>query len=219
VNGIESHQHDRRGRGFIPVRAGNKKRGISVVLDNQERFLSLGQQDRARRFEQTVMVHLDAAYNLARWLARNEHDAEDVVQEAMLRALRFIDGFHGGNARAWLLAIVRNTYYSWLEKNRAQKDQVTIDEDTTCAPGDDVALLEDNVDRLLQEQDSRRLVTRALDQLPPEFREAIVLRELEDLSYREIAQVAGIPLGTVMSRLARGRKLLLVILRKLSQEP
>jgi RNA polymerase sigma-70 factor, ECF subfamily len=219
VNGVESYQHDRRDRGFIPVRAGNKKRGISVVLDNQERFLSLGQQDRARRFEQTVMVHLDAAYNLARWLARNEHDAEDVVQEAMLRALRFIDGFHGGNARAWLLAIVRNTYYSWLEKNRTQKDQVTIDEDTTCAPGDDEALLEDNVDRLLQEQDSRRLVTRALDQLPPEFREAIVLRELEDLSYREIAQVAGIPLGTVMSRLARGRKLLLVILRKLSQEP
>src|SRR5882672_10114469 len=201
--------------GLFPSAPGIKTVAIQSYWDNQERCLSLGQQDRARRFEETVMVHLDAAYNLARWLARNEHDAEDVVQEAMLRALRFIDGFHGGNARAWLLAIVRNTYFSWLEKNRAQKDQVTMDENTLYAPGDDAALLEDSVDRLLQEQDSRRLVARALDQLPPEFREAIVLRELEDLSYREIAQVAGIPIGTVMSRLARGRKLLLVILRKL----
>jgi RNA polymerase sigma factor (sigma-70 family) len=204
---------------LFPPAPGIKPAAFRSYRDNQERFLSLGRQDATRRFEETVMVHLDAAYNLARWLARNEHDAEDVVQEAMLRAFRFIDGFHGGNARAWLLAIVRNTYYSWLEKNRAHQDQVTLDEDTLSAPGDDAVLLEDNVDRLLQEQDSRRLVTRALDQLAPEFREAIVLRELEDLSYREIAQVAGIPIGTVMSRLARGRKLLLVILRKLSQEP
>ena len=204
---------------LFPPAPGIKLAAFRSYRDNQERFLSLGRQDATRRFEETVMVHLDAAYNLARGLARNEHDAEVVVQEAMLRAFRFIDGFHGGNARAWLLAIVRNTYYSWLEKNRAYKDQVTIDEDALSAPGDDAVLLEDNVDRLLQEQDSRRLVTRALDQLAPEFREAIVLRELEDLSYREIAQVAGIPIGTVMSRLARGRKLLLVILRKLSQEP
>src|SRR5689334_17057527 len=138
---------------LFPPAPGIKPAAIRSYKDNQERFLSLGRQDGTRRFEETVMVHLDAAYNLARWLARNEHDAEDVVQEAMLRAFRFIDGFHGGNARAWLLAIVRNTYYSWLEKNRAHKDQVTIDEDTLSAAGDDAAVLEDNVDRLLQEQD------------------------------------------------------------------
>jgi len=154
-----------------------------------------------------VIAHLDAAYNLARWLARDERDAEDVVQEACLRAFRFLDSFRGGNARAWFLAIVRNTYFTWLEKNRSRGLQVPFDEEMMADTPDGVA--HDGVERLLQQQDSKRLVDRALEGLPPEFREVIVLRELEDMSYKEIAQVAAIPIGTVMSRLARARKLLL----------
>ena len=170
------------------------------------------------RFEETVMAHLDAAYNLARWLARNERDAEDVVQEACLRAFRFYASFHGGNARAWLLAIVRNTYYTWLEKNRAQMQNVEFTDDTVAAVDYDLATTADSVERLLQEDDTRQLVRRALEMIPPEFREVIVLRELEDLSYREIAQVADIPLGTVMSRLSRARKLMLKALKELDQD-
>jgi len=164
------------------------------------------------------MAHLDAAYNLARRLARNEHDAEDVVQEASLRAFRFLDSFRGGNARAWLLAIVRNTYYSWLEQNRGRMANVTLDEDAIAAIESDLANPQDGVDRLLQQQDTQRLVNRALDRLPPEFREIIVLRELEELSYRDIAQISDIPLGTVMSRLSRARKLLLHALRQLGRD-
>jgi RNA polymerase sigma-70 factor (ECF subfamily) len=170
------------------------------------------------RFEETVMAHLDAAYNLARWLARNERDAEDVVQEACLRAFRFYASFHGGNARAWLLAIVRNTYYTWLEKNRAQMQNVEFTDDTVAAVDYDMATTADSVERLLQEDDTRQLVRRALEMIPAEFREVIVLRELEDLSYREIAQVADIPLGTVMSRLSRARKLMLKALKELDQD-
>ena len=170
------------------------------------------------RFEETVMAHLDAAYNLARWLARNERDAEDVVQEACLRAFRFYASFHGGNARAWLLAIVRNTYYTWLEKNRAQMQNVEFTDDTVAAVDYDLATTADSVERLLQEDDTRQLVRRALEMIPAEFREVIVLRELEDLSYREIAQVADIPLGTVMSRLSRARKLMLKALKELDQD-
>jgi len=163
------------------------------------------------------MAHLDAAYNLARWLARNERDAEDVVQEACLRAFRFLDSFHGGNARAWFLAIVRNTYFTWLEKNRGQALNVPFDEEMLAGSADIDGAACDSVERLLQQEDDRRLVNRALDGLPAEFREVIVLRELEDLSYKEIAQVAAIPLGTVMSRLARARKLLLRSLQQLTQ--
>jgi len=174
--------------------------------------------ERQTRFEETVMAHLDAAYNLARWLARDERDAEDVVQEACLRAFRFFPGFHGGNARAWLLAIVRNTYYTWLEKNRAQASNVEFTDDTVAAVDYDMATTGDSVERLLQENDTRQLVRRALEMIPSEFREVIVLRELEDLSYREIAQIADIPLGTVMSRLSRARKLMLKALKELDQD-
>ena len=164
------------------------------------------------------MAHLDAAYNLARWLARDERDAEDVVQEACLRAYRFYASFHGGNARAWLLAIVRNTYYTWLEKNRAQMLNVEFNDDTVAAVDYEMATGGDSVERLLQQEDTRRLVHRALARIPAEFREVIVLRELEDMSYRDIAAIADIPLGTVMSRLSRARKLLLHALQKLDQE-
>ena len=167
-------------------------------------------------------MHLDAAYNLARWLTRDDSIAEDVVQEACLRAFKFLESFHGGNGRAWLLAIVRNTYYTWLEKNRPQMLNVPFDEDTLSADGHDVdALTLDatcGVDRFSDAEDSKRLVNHALDQLPAKFREVIVLRELEDMSYKEIASVANIPIGTVMSRLARARKLLLQHLRPANLE-
>lgn len=182
----------------------------------------LENQAKVKRFEELCVAHLDAAYNLARWLTRDDHDAEDVVQEASLRAFRFLDTFRGGNERAWLLAIVRNTYYTWLEKNRSQAHNLPFDEDTIAAEGGDgAALLQDqgdSVERLLERADDRRLIDRALSQLPAEFREVIVLRELEDMSYREIAQIADIPIGTVMSRLSRARKMMLQSLQKFGQE-
>jgi RNA polymerase sigma-70 factor, ECF subfamily len=182
----------------------------------------LDEQSKVKRFEEVFVVHLDAAYNLARRLTRDDSNAEDVVQEACLRAFRFFDSFHGENGRAWLLAIVRNTYYTWLEKNRPQMLNVPFDEDTLAADGYDVdALTLDanySVERSLEGEDSRRLVNHALDQLPAEFREVIVLRELEEMSYKDIATIANIPIGTVMSRLARARKLLLQHLRQANPE-
>jgi len=155
---------------------------------------------KVERFEQTVLPHLDAAYNLARWLTHNDDDADDVVQEAYLRALQYFDGFRGGESRAWLLTIVRNTCYNWLRKNRMQKAAVPYDEELHSGghegPNPETAVLA-NADR--------RMLQTALEELPIEFREVLVLRELEGLSYQEIAAVAGIPAGTVMSRLARAR--------------
>ncbi len=161
------------------------------------------ESDLHTRFEEMVLPHLDAAYNLARWLTGNEHDAEDVAQDAFVRAFRFFGGFRGGNCRSWLLTIVRNTAYTWLEKNRGHHPTDEFDEEAHIV--DDPAA---NPETLLLRQADREQVRRAVEQLPAEFREAIVLRELEDLSYREIAGIAGIPIGTVMSRLARARKLL-----------
>ena len=179
----------------------------------------LDEQSRSRRFEQIFTAHLDAAYNFARWLTRDERNAEDVVQEACLRAFKSLDSFRGGNGRAWLLAIVRNTFYTWLKKRRVETLSVPFDEETM--DGGELAARENpgvGVDAALQQQDASRLVNAALEQLPEEFREVIVLRELEDLSYKEIAAIAGIPLGTVMSRLARGRKLLFQHLRHAQRE-
>jgi RNA polymerase sigma-70 factor (ECF subfamily) len=153
------------------------------------------------RFEQAVLPHLDAAYNLARWLTRDSHDAEDIVQESYLRALKFFDSFHGTDGRVWLLAIVRNTCYTWLKRNKAHQPTVTFNEEMHSAPAD--ALNPETV--LLRKEDNEAL-HQALEELPVEFREALVLRELEGLSYKEIAEIAGIPLGTVMSRLARARE-------------
>jgi RNA polymerase sigma factor (sigma-70 family) len=159
------------------------------------------------------MLHLNAAHNLAYWLARDQRDAEDVVQEAYLRAYKFIESFDGDNGRAWLLAIVRNTFYTWLEKNRADKCNIEFDESALASHGYDMQVVERDqnysIDHRLQQEDSRRWVNRALALLPAEFREVIVLRELEELSYKEIAKVAGVPVGTVMSRLSRARNLLL----------
>ena len=166
---------------------------------------------RLARFEESVLPHLDAAYNLARWLTRNDHDAQDVVQEAYLRAFRFFDALRGREARAWLLAIVRNTTYSWLEKNRPA-DIVSLD-DVGELPADAevagrIASAETNPEVLLLQSANRKLVNQALEELPVGYREVLVLRELEELTYKEIASIAGIPVGTVMSRLARGREVL-----------
>jgi len=161
----------------------------------------------AGRFEQVVMPHLDAAYNLARWLVRNTHDAEDIVQEAYLRAFRFFGGFQGGDARAWLLKIVRNTSYSFLEKRRpsdlAEEFDEKIHVTESDAPDAETALVQSVETRMLRE---------ALDELPVNFREALVLRELDGMSYKEIAELMDVPIGTVMSSLSRGRARLREIL-------
>jgi RNA polymerase sigma factor (sigma-70 family) len=148
-------------------------------------------------FEQAVLPHLDAAYNLARWLTRNDHDAEDVAQEACLRAMRFFDGFRGGSVRPWLLTIVRNTYLTWLQKSKV-KEMAPLENDVESDAS--------NPEELLIERVDGQSLRQALDALPAEYREVIVLRELEELSYKEIAEIAGIPIGTVMSRLARARR-------------
>ena len=147
------------------------------------------------------MPHLDAAYNLARWLTRNEHDAQDVVQDACLRAFKFFNGFHGGNSRSWLLSIVRNTTYTWLQKNRRQELATVFDEEIH-----DIKDASSNPEVLLVKNADRQEIMKAIEQLPVEFREALILRELEGMSYKEIAEMADVPIGTVMSRLARARK-------------
>lgn len=156
-----------------------------------------------QRFERIVMPHLDAGYNLARWLTRDDHDAADIVQEAYLRALRSFAGYRGGDARSWLLTIVRNTSYTWLRQNRAAELAAPDPLDESAELAADPAS-EPEV-QFLRSAD-RRLLQAALEALPAEFREALVLRELEGLSYKEIADVVDAPLGTVMSRLARARR-------------
>jgi RNA polymerase sigma-70 factor (ECF subfamily) len=155
--------------------------------------------DKRGRFEQVALPHLEAAYNLARWLTRNDHDAEDVVQEAYVRAYTFFDGFRGDDGRSWLLAVVRNTCYTWLEKHRRPGLTVPLDE-KVHAPSSAM-----NPEQLYLRRSAHEELRAAVDELPVEFREVIVLRELEGLSYKEIAAVLGIPLGTVMSRLTRAR--------------
>jgi RNA polymerase sigma factor (sigma-70 family) len=153
------------------------------------------------RFEEVVLPHLTAAYNLARWLTRNGNDAEDLVQEACLRAFKSFAGFRGGDERAWLLTIVRNTCYTWLQANRAQELTMSFDEEMHTMEGGSR-----DPETLLLESADRELLKNALEELPLEFREVVVLRELEGMSYKEIADLAGIPVGTVMSRLARARE-------------
>jgi RNA polymerase sigma-70 factor (ECF subfamily) len=166
------------------------------------------------RFEQAILPHLDAAYNLARWLTGNDHDAQDVTQEALLRAMRFFDKFRGTNPRAWLLTIVRNTGYTWLKQNRNLKLIDEFDEELHAI--DDSS---SNPDILLARSGNVEALRQAIEKLPIEFREIIILREMEELSYKEIADLAGVPIGTVMSRLARGRKQLQQSLAALAVTP
>ncbi len=158
-------------------------------------------------FEETVLPHLDAAYNLARWLTRNERDAEDVVQEAFLRALRHFRTFKGGDARPWLLAIVRNTFYTWRKRNRLPEEEIPFEDDKQPVAEDG-----SNPEKLLLRETDRQLLRNAMQLLPREFLEVLVLREFEELSYKQIAEVIHVPTGTVMSRLARARKRLLNVL-------
>jgi RNA polymerase sigma-70 factor (ECF subfamily) len=147
-----------------------------------------------------LLLHLDSAHNLARWLLRNAQDAEDVVQEAYVRAFKYSRGFRGGDARAWLLAIVRNTAYDWLRKRRAQESSDPFDERVHAA-----AKEEADPEQLLLRKAERQLVAQALGELPVHSREILVLREWEGLSYKEISEVMGMPMGTVMSSLSRAR--------------
>jgi RNA polymerase sigma-70 factor (ECF subfamily) len=164
--------------------------------------------NKTRRFEALVLPHLDAAYNLARWLTHSDQDGEDVVQEACLRAYRFLDGLQGDKARPWLLAIVRNAAMTWLEEGRGSSSTREFDE-TRHAEGH-----VEGPETQMSRKDQRGQVNAALKKLPVEFREVLVLREMEDLSYQEIAHIASIPIGTVMSRLSRARKEFAALLAK-----
>ena len=160
-----------------------------------------------RAFEDVVLPHLDAAFNYARWLTKNDADAEDVVQDASVRALRFFSSLRGEDARAWLFTIVRNTWYGRFPRRAGGGVTTVADEDADTRA--DVSL--DPEGQLIQQQTVEQ-VRRALEALPTDFREVLVLRELEGLSYKEIAGIVGIPLGTVMSRLARARERLADVL-------
>ena len=159
-----------------------------------------------------MLPHLDAAYNLARWLTRSPDDAEDVVQEACLRALRYYRSFHGESARTWLLTIVRNTCFTWLRNNRDRREVPLFDDDQYEDEADSAGLGSDSPgndpETIAIQNADRTLLNRLIGELPLPFREVLVLREVEDLSYKDIAEVAAVPIGTVMSRLARARRLL-----------
>ena len=163
------------------------------------------EQDHAPRedllsFEAVMLPHLDAAHNLARWLLRNEQDAQDVVQEAFLRAFKSFSGFHGSNGRPWLLTIVRNTSYTFLKKNRAVDLTTAFDEEIHAIDHESVSPA-----AILEHSEDAELITKAVDELPAEFREILILRHQEGLSYKEIGEIVKIPPGTIMSRLARAR--------------
>lgn len=155
------------------------------------------------RFEMLVLPHLDAAYNLARWLTRDAHDAEDVVQDACIRAMRYVGSLHGSDARPWFLAIVRNAFYDWLGRNR--RPEIEFDNGAVDTAVD---LLASDPQQSASRAGDLRVLADAIAALPLQFREVLIMRELEELSYKEIARVIDAPIGTVMSRLARARELL-----------
>jgi RNA polymerase sigma-70 factor, ECF subfamily len=160
----------------------------------------LPDQPSAADFERAFLPHMDAAYNLARWLVRNDHDAQDVVQESYLRALRFASRFRGDNPRAWILAIVRNAAFTWLKRNRGANPPAEFDENVHGGDALETGLEADALRRA-----DATMIRAALEELSEEFREVIVMRDIEGLSYKEIADAADVPIGTVMSRLARAR--------------
>ena len=164
-------------------------------------------KDKLARFEQSILPYMDAAYNLARRLTRNKQDAQDMVQEAYLRAFKFLDAFRGVDGRAWLLTIVRNTCYTWLHQNRAHEITTMFDEEIHSVDSET-----SNPATLALRSADHQLLREALDELPVEFREVVVLRDLEGFSYKEIAGITNIPAGTVMSRLARARERLKQVL-------
>ena len=167
----------------------------------------IAERRRRSRFESVVLPHLDAAYALARWLTRNDADAADVVQEAMLRAFRYFDSYREGDARSWVLRIVRRTCYSWLERNRPA-DIVPLEADAELDEEVGAAGAAVNTEALVQNRSDLRRLDTLIEALPAPLREVVVLRELNELGYREIAEVTGVPIGTVMSRLHRARSAL-----------
>lgn len=172
-----------------------------------------GEQNKLSSYEESLLPYLGAAYNLARWIMGNDQDAEDMVQEAYLRAYKYFTGYHGGNSRAWLLTIVRNTCYTWLRQNRSQELSTDLEDELYNSES---KMLDPEV--LFQHNLNHQMVRSALEKLTVEYRELIILRELEGMSYKEIAQITGIPLGTVMSRLARGRRQLKECLARIIEE-
>src|SRR5881396_3242395 len=158
------------------------------------------QEHELASFEETMLPHMDAAHNLAKWLLRNEEDAQDVVQEAYLRAFKSFGGFHGSNGRAWLLTIVRNTSYTLLKKNKAVDLTTPFDEEVRATGHESAGPV-----TILEHAEDTELIRGAVDELPAEFREILILRHQEDLSYKEIGEILKVPTGTVMSRLARAR--------------
>jgi len=185
----------------------SEKRVVNLFVLKKPEGQGMSQEHELASFEALMLPHLDAAHNLARWLVRNEDDAQDIVQEAYLRALKAFHGFHGSDGRAWLLKIVRNTAYTWLRRNRAV-ELTTFDEEIHTSGGDAA-----NPAMTLEKIENAEAVRDAMEDLAVEFREILVLRHFEGLSYKEIADIAQIPPGTVMSRLARARARLKECLR------
>jgi RNA polymerase sigma-70 factor, ECF subfamily len=184
---------------------------FTVVKESEQ---NRAQKAELKSFEEAMLPHLDAAHNLAKWLLRNEQDAQDIVQEAYLRAFKSFSGFHGSNGRAWLLTIVRNTSYTLLKKNRAVDLTTTFDEDVHASGRESISPA-----AILEHAEDAELIKNAMNELPPEFREILTLRHQEELSYQEIGEILKIPTGTVMSRLARARaKLREYLSSQLSQE-
>ena len=163
--------------------------------------LTLQKSVKLKSFEETILPHLDAAYNLARWMLRNDQDAQDVVQEASLRAYRFFDGYRGGDPKAWLLAIVRNTSLSWRRRSQRDKSNVLFDELTH-----DAKVEAPNAEDQMLDADRRVALRNCIEALPADQREVLILREFEEMSYKQIAEPTSLPVGTVMSRLARARQ-------------
>src|SRR5437660_2346038 len=171
---------------------------FAILKKHQEQ--DAAQEHELASFEETMLPHMDAAHNLAKWLLRNEEDARDVVQEAYLRAFKSFGGFHGSNGRAWLLTIVRNTSYTLLKKNHAVDLTTTFDEEIHASGQESLTPA-----AILEHSEDAKLMREAINELPAEFREILTLRHHEGLSYKEIADITQVPPGTVMSRLARAR--------------
>ena len=179
---------------------GSRAKGVKFAVIQRHEEQAAAQEHELASFEAMMLPHMDAAHNLARWLLRNEQDAQDVVQEAYLRAFKSFGGFHGSNGRAWLLTIVRNTSYTLLKKNRAADLTTTFDEEVHAVGHESVSPA-----TILEHAEDAELIKNAMDDLPAEFREILTLRHQESLSYNEIGEILKIPVGTVMSRLARAR--------------
>jgi RNA polymerase sigma-70 factor, ECF subfamily len=174
---------------------------VRAFGDDHYMKVSTDEERKLAMFDQIIVPHLNAAYNLAAWLTRNKDDAEDVVQEAYLRAFRFFEGFRGGDGKAWLLTIVRNTCQTWLRREKGNGSVVMFDEQAHTPE-----LTNTNPEGMLLKKFDVGSLRECLERLPVDYREVVILRELEEMSYQEIADVVKIPIGTVMSRLSRARQ-------------